>query len=605
MEPVMRLQLATLLLGCILHPADSPILDLKALSEASKTNVAYSPGPGLSGTWFDTSRSGEGLVLQMLPDGSWVAVWFTYPAEGEAGEQAWLLGTSSVTDMDTIKFSSVVRPLGARFGAAFNPGDVNRAAWGSFEIQVQDCGNATLRYSGPAAYGSGERTLTRFSEIDEIRCTGERKLLANGSRSLEGLRSLSGTWFVPTRSGEGWLLEEFPDGRIGVYWFTFDEAGQQRWIAGVGRRQGNRLQLEQPFLTRGARFGEAFDSADVVQEPFGSIALEFNGCRSLALEYDGVLDQYGAARRDTVQLTSVAGLVCIDGTPTPASGGTWVMRTGASGGNFSEMPAATLEDGIYALGGFGVSRGFRRYLPREDRWESLPPLPEGRDHLAAFAWAGSVYMVGGATEAGAIPTTPGYRFDLAAGNWQPVPELRTMFGSHAAVLHGKAYIGDVDGSLQEFDLRSKRNLRILPPVVRPQQRDHAQVVAFQDEIWVLGGREPLTGTVEIFDPVSRRWREGPFMKHARSGHAAAVVGNRIVVAGGERVDRLPATLVPQAEIFTVGDLEWRAAPNMPVPVHGAPGASWGGRFFVISGSTLPGLPGEGVNRMAELVLPNP
>ena len=44
-----------------------------------------------SGAWFTPTRNGEGVLLQGLPSGEFLAVWFTFPAEAEPGEQAWLI----------------------------------------------------------------------------------------------------------------------------------------------------------------------------------------------------------------------------------------------------------------------------------------------------------------------------------------------------------------------------------------------------------------------------------------------------------------------------------------------------------------------------------
>jgi hypothetical protein len=44
----------------------------------------YWPGPAVSGSWYDPARSGEGLIVQFLPNGKALVIWFTYPAAGEA-----------------------------------------------------------------------------------------------------------------------------------------------------------------------------------------------------------------------------------------------------------------------------------------------------------------------------------------------------------------------------------------------------------------------------------------------------------------------------------------------------------------------------------------
>jgi hypothetical protein len=45
---------------------------------------------------------------------------------------------------------------------------------------------------------------------------------------------LSGSWYDPTHSGEGYVLEVLADQRALVYWFSFDGQGQRRWFFGTG-----------------------------------------------------------------------------------------------------------------------------------------------------------------------------------------------------------------------------------------------------------------------------------------------------------------------------------------------------------------------------------
>ena len=116
----------------------------------------------------------------------------------------------------------MIRPQGARFGAAFDPAAVRLEPWGTLELRYTECSEAVLSWHGPAAYGSGTRTLTRLSSLNELGCSGTRALTPNGGRALSGLRSRSGAWYVPERSGEGWLVEDLADGHSIVYWFTYD-----------------------------------------------------------------------------------------------------------------------------------------------------------------------------------------------------------------------------------------------------------------------------------------------------------------------------------------------------------------------------------------------
>jgi hypothetical protein len=213
-------------------------------------------------------------------------------------------------------------------------------------------------------------------------------------------------------------------------------------------------------------------------------------------------------------------------------------------------------------------------------------VPGGRHHLAAFAFPfeRAVYLSGGEAASG-DSTYAGYRFDLDTNQWTPVPPLLFNFGSHAAVVGGRAYIGDQGGSLQEYDPRQNAMRIILPRGTTP--RDHSQVVAFFDEIWLIDGRSPDQISVDIYDPVSETWRAGPRTRLAHTGFAAAVVGARIAIAGGEHVTASPPRLEPGFEVYSAGSEGFRLFQQMPLPVHGVAGGAVGNVFYAVSGSTQP------------------
>jgi hypothetical protein len=567
-------------LACDLHhPVRQPKLDLQAAGDPE-----YWIGPGVSGSWFDPARSGEGIILQVLPDGRAFAIWFTFPAAGEADGAAWLLATEGVRDGDTLRFAEVLQPRGARFGDAFDAGAVNFAAWGSLNLQFDHCGAMTASWQGPSGYGSGSRTLQRLSVIEELDCTGGRKLTASGARAAEGLQARSGAWFVAERSGEGWLIEDLADGQSLVYWFTFDTEGRQTWLVGPGVREGSRIRVAQLLQGSGTRFGAGFDPDAVVLAPWGELQIEFESCNGGTVRYASSVDGYGAAQRAVQRLTRLGGAPCVEPADIAASAA-WQERRTSPLPAQSELAVTAYEGKLYALGGFGAPRALRRYDPLSDQWSVLPDLPAGRDHLAAFALDGALYMTGGAALGGGDQAHAGHRFLLDAGRWEPVPALRASFGSHATVAGGYAFIGDASGQLQQFDPHGERVRLIAAPDFTP--RDHSQLVAFLDEIWMIGGRSPETTAVRIYDPVSEQWRIGPSIRHARGGFAAAASEDTLVITGGEVIS-IGLYNEPRSEWIRAGDAQWSLAPELPVAVHGTAGAVIDGRFYVVSGSAQPG-----------------
>lgn len=588
-------------IGCDLHEQAGIALTEK--SRGSEKNVVpFWAGPGVSGAWFDPARNGEGLILQVQPNGRALAIWFTYAPTGEAGEQAWLIAQDGEIDGDRIRFTQVLRPIGGRFGAAFDPAAVELQSWGTLELGFSDCDAATLSWSGPAAFGSGTRAISRLSTLDEVSCAGGRNLLSNGARSAAGLRSRSGAWYVPERSGEGWIVEELPDGRSIVYWFTFTPDGQQAWTIGSGVRDGTRLLIDDNRISRGTRFGDDFNAANVELLPWGTLDIDFAACNGASLSYASQLPGYGSATRAPVRLTRIAGAPCLDQLPGEVSGRSWVELAASPLPRQSELAVTTLDGALYALGGFGAPRSFRRYDRPSNSWSTLPDLPAGRDHLAAFALDGAVYLVGGSPNGSGDQTVAGFRFDVVNASWEPRPELEWTYASHAAIAHGHGYIGSSDGSLQQYDPQHRRVRRLFNS--GSAERDHSQVVSFLDEIWVISGRTPERATVAIYDPAAESWREGPRIARGRGGFAAAVVGNRIVLAGGEVLTG--GTYVePSSEIYNAGAMIWVPGPDLPVPVHGVAGGAIDGRFVIVSGSTAAGLTTGATGRVFELALPTP
>lgn len=100
----------------------------------------------------------------------------------------------------------------------------------------------------------------------------------------------SAMWYDPARDGEGWMLEILADDRAVLYWFTFDEAGNPRWLAGFGeidrRDGGDEIRFDDLFSASGARFGSGFDPADVAYAHQGHATLRFLDCDRGEVAFD-------------------------------------------------------------------------------------------------------------------------------------------------------------------------------------------------------------------------------------------------------------------------------------------------------------------------------
>jgi len=128
-----------------------------------------SPGSApsaISGSWFDQTHDGEGLVIEILNDGRAVVFWFSYDNDGG---QAWFVGTGQ-QDGSIITSSNMKITSGGRFGPDFNPADVERSPWGSLVVELGcDFGRFDYASTWPA-YGSGKQTLTRLTSVGNPEC---------------------------------------------------------------------------------------------------------------------------------------------------------------------------------------------------------------------------------------------------------------------------------------------------------------------------------------------------------------------------------------------------------------------------------------------------
>jgi Kelch motif len=88
----------------------------------------------------------------------------------------------------------------------------------------------------------------------------------------------------------------------------------------------------------------------------------------------------------------------------------------------------------------------------------------------------------------------------------------------------------------------------------------------------------------VYDPVTNRWTAEPPLPTVRSGIAAAVLGPRLFVLGGEA----PTGTFGQVEVYDTALSRWSALAPMPTPRHGLTAIAFEGRIHVLSGGPHPG-----------------
>lgn len=120
---------------------------------------------------------------------------------------------------------------------------------------------------------------------------------------------ISGAWYDPDRSGEGFQIQILDGDRGLIYWFTYDRDGNQMWLIGTGPVSGNTLDITDTIVTSGGRFGEDFDPDDVLSSPWGTLHFEFTDCDAATVEYAGP-PELGSGSIDLVRLSGSRAAPC-------------------------------------------------------------------------------------------------------------------------------------------------------------------------------------------------------------------------------------------------------------------------------------------------------
>lgn len=229
---------------------------------------------GLSGTYYDAQRSGEGVLLDFGKLGDTQILFFTWYTY-ENGQQRWLVGNTPFDPAEKSRAVELISTSGAEFGTAFSSQDVVSRPWGSVAVTFPGCDQMQLTYK-KAGGESGTLTLDR----------GLQRLDVGQCGTLHG--GMSGTYYSAERAGEG-VLVDF--GRIGdqptefFTWYTY-EGGQQRWLVGSQTFTADQADVTVPLIqTQGAAFGSQFRAGDVQTQSWGNVQHRFIGCDTLEITY--------------------------------------------------------------------------------------------------------------------------------------------------------------------------------------------------------------------------------------------------------------------------------------------------------------------------------
>lgn len=258
---------------------------------------------------------------------------------------------------------------------------------------------------------------------------------------------------------------------------------------------------------------------------------------------------------------------------------------------------------LYVLGGRG-DRPVEEYDPKSNSWTKLADAPMEIHHFQAISFKNEIWVVGALT--GGYPhETPIPNiliFNPQTKKWRDGPKLpENRFRGSAGVFvrNDKIYMvcgiqdGHYDGFVGWFDELDPKTGKWTALTDAPRARDHVSAAMVGDRLYLAGGRtshakigkviDTTIKEVDYYDFKTQTWNtieEG--IPTERAGNSNLGIGPYLVVLNGESGVQVPAHA--EVEMLDTRTHTWSKLPNLSQGRHGTGAAFLDGKIYVAAGS---------------------
>ncbi len=269
-----------------------------------------------------------------------------------------------------------------------------------------------------------------------------------------------------------------------------------------------------------------------------------------------------------------------------------------------ECGAVALNGTLYLLGGRGV-KPVEAYDPLSKMWQKMVETPIEMHHFQAIAFDNEIYVMGAFT--GGYPhETPIpniWIFNPSKNEWRKggdLPTERQRGGAGAFVYNKKIYLvngitdGHWDGHVNWFDVFDPLSKKWEKMPNSPHARDHFHAAMVGDKLYIAGGRRSSAKTnqvlhltvaeVDVFDFKTQTWTTLAADKNIptqRAGCTAIALGQRILIVGGESIAQTLAH--NQCEAFDIVTQKWENLPNLNTGRHGTQAVMLNNKIYIAAG----------------------
>ena len=258
-----------------------------------------------------------------------------------------------------------------------------------------------------------------------------------------------------------------------------------------------------------------------------------------------------------------------------------------------DVVGTVLGDKLYLAGGMachGLGGEYKNfdtllvYDPNARSWTVAAPMSPARCYAAAAAMGGRIWVIGGGVERNGVrvPVDLVQCYDPIVDRWSDAPALDVpRMEAVAATVGGRLYVA---GGSDDHDRTLATMISIGPgenawrrePNLPVPMRQFAGCV-LQDKLYVCVGGQGLLA----YAPAERQWQQMPAIPSGQPPRAALVAANKgeVWVMGGQDVANELATWV-----YHPGKSQWRAGPDLPLPMSWGAAVSLGGRLVIAGGA---------------------
>ena len=258
---------------------------------------------------------------------------------------------------------------------------------------------------------------------------------------------------------------------------------------------------------------------------------------------------------------------------------------------------------LYVLGGRG-ERPVEEYDPKTNTWTKLADAPMEIHHFQAISYNKEIWVVGALT--GGYPhETPIPNimiFNPKTKTWREgpkLPENRYRGSAGVFVRNDKIYMvcgiqdGHYDGFVGWFDELDPKTGKWTTLTDAPRARDHVSAAMVGDRLYLAGGRtsnakigkviDTTIKEVDYYDFKTQTWHTiDTGIPTERAGNSNLGIGPYLVVLNGESGVQVPAHA--EVEVLDTRTNTWSKLPNLNQGRHGTGAAFLKGKIYVAAGS---------------------